>query len=99
LLPSEREALVFVLCRDVWANGTDFYLGIPGVTPDKDITFSVLILFCLYLQVKLIKCLVENIVVDISFNQVGGLCTLCFLEEVTDAQINGQSLVSHSVSA
>ena len=24
----------------------------------------------------------ENIVVDISFNQVGGLCTLCFLEEV-----------------
>jgi len=35
-----------------------------------------------YLQVKIIKCLVENIVVDISFNQLGGLCTLCFLEEV-----------------
>ena len=35
-----------------------------------------------YAQVKIIKCLVENIVVDISFNQVGGLCTLCFLEEV-----------------
>lgn len=34
-------------------------------------------------QVKLIKCLVENIVVDISFNQLGGLCTLCFLEEVS----------------
>ena len=33
-------------------------------------------------QVKIIKCIVENIVVDISFNQVGGLCTLCFLEEV-----------------
>ena len=33
-------------------------------------------------QVKLIKCLVDNIVVDISFNQVGGLCTLCFLEQV-----------------
>ncbi|KAG2542591.1 hypothetical protein PVAP13_9NG648100 [Panicum virgatum] len=33
-------------------------------------------------EVKIIKCLVENIVVDISFNQVGGLCTLCFLEEV-----------------
>lgn len=31
---------------------------------------------------KIIKCLVENIVVDISFNQLGGLCTLCFLEEV-----------------
>jgi hypothetical protein len=35
-----------------------------------------------YAQVKLIKCLVDNIVVDISFNQVGGLCTLCFLEQV-----------------
>jgi hypothetical protein len=35
-----------------------------------------------HVQVKIIKCLVENIVVDISFNQVGGLCTLCFLEEV-----------------
>ncbi|KAL9270826.1 hypothetical protein AKJ16_DCAP22775 [Drosera capensis] len=33
-------------------------------------------------EVKIIKCLVENIVVDISFNQIGGLCTLCFLEEV-----------------
>ncbi|KAJ0770228.1 putative polymerase, nucleotidyl transferase domain, Nucleotidyltransferase superfamily [Helianthus annuus] len=33
-------------------------------------------------QVKIIKCLVENIVVDISFNELGGLCTLCFLEEV-----------------
>ncbi|GAB4858421.1 hypothetical protein Ancab_009894 [Ancistrocladus abbreviatus] len=33
-------------------------------------------------EVKLVKCLVDNIVVDISFNQLGGLCTLCFLEEV-----------------
>ena len=37
----------------------------------------------LKMQVKIIKCLVENIVVDISFNQLGGLCTLCFLEEVS----------------
>ncbi|KAE8676876.1 hypothetical protein F3Y22_tig00111582pilonHSYRG01455 [Hibiscus syriacus] len=37
-------------------------------------------------EVKIIKCLVENIVVDISFNQLGGLCTLCFLEEVSDAK-------------
>ncbi|KAJ6373643.1 hypothetical protein OIU78_029344 [Salix suchowensis] len=33
-------------------------------------------------EVKIIKCLVENIVVDISFDQLGGLCTLCFLEEL-----------------
>lgn len=47
-----------------------------------------LILLFVYLQVKIIKCLVENIVVDISFNQLGGLCTLCFLEEVNGASKN-----------
>jgi hypothetical protein len=39
----------------------------------------------MYFQVKIIKCLVENIVVDISFNQLGGLCTLCFLVQVSTA--------------
>lgn len=34
------------------------------------------------MQVKLVKCIIQNIVVDISFNQLGGLCTLCFLEKV-----------------
>lgn len=29
------------------------------------------------------KCFVQNIVVDLSFNQLGGLSTLCFLEQVT----------------
>lgn len=36
------------------------------------------------LQVKLLKCLVDNMVVDISFNQMGGLVTLNFLEEIND---------------
>ncbi|KAK9125901.1 hypothetical protein Scep_014747 [Stephania cephalantha] len=36
----------------------------------------------IHAEVKLVKCLVQNIVVDISFNQLGGLCTLCFLEQV-----------------
>ncbi|KAJ0232698.1 PAP/OAS1 substrate-binding domain superfamily [Hirschfeldia incana] len=35
-------------------------------------------------EVKLVKCLVQNIVVDISFNQLGGICTLCFLEKIDD---------------
>ncbi|KAI7995156.1 hypothetical protein LOK49_LG11G00117 [Camellia lanceoleosa] len=47
-------------------------------------------------QVKIIKCLVENIVVDISFNQLGGLCTLCFLEEV-DHLINQNHLFKRSI--
>lgn len=33
---------------------------------------------------KLLKCLVDNIVVDISFNQMGGLITLNFLEEINN---------------
>lgn len=33
-------------------------------------------------QVKIVKCIVENIVVDITFNQIGGLSTLCFFEQV-----------------
>ncbi|KAM5583002.1 hypothetical protein ABKV19_003084 [Rosa sericea] len=33
-------------------------------------------------EVKLVKCIVQNMIVDISFNQLGGLCTLRFLEQV-----------------
>ncbi|XP_015577368.2 uncharacterized protein LOC8282120 isoform X2 [Ricinus communis] len=47
-------------------------------------------------EVKIIKCLVENIVVDISFDQLGGLCTLCFLEEV-DHLINQDHLFKKSI--
>ncbi|XP_022929817.1 uncharacterized protein LOC111436320 isoform X1 [Cucurbita moschata] len=47
-------------------------------------------------EVKIIKCLVENIVVDISFDQLGGLCTLCFLEEV-DHLISQDHLFKRSI--
>ncbi|TVU47960.1 hypothetical protein EJB05_07578 [Eragrostis curvula] len=47
-------------------------------------------------EVKIIKCLVANIPVDISFNQVGGLCTLCFLEQV-DNLINRNHLFKRSI--
>ncbi|KAJ4786916.1 PAP/OAS1 substrate-binding domain superfamily [Rhynchospora pubera] len=47
-------------------------------------------------EVKLVKCLVQNIVVDISFNQVGGLFTLCFLEEV-DLLIGKDHLFKRSI--
>lgn len=33
------------------------------------------------------KCLVRNTVVDISFNQLGGLSALCFLEQVAKETI------------
>ncbi|XP_007033558.2 PREDICTED: uncharacterized protein LOC18602238 [Theobroma cacao] len=47
-------------------------------------------------EVKLVKCLVQNIVVDISFNQLGGLCTLCFLEKV-DRCIGKDHLFKRSI--
>ncbi|XWS35401.1 hypothetical protein CRYUN_Cryun21dG0123200 [Craigia yunnanensis] len=47
-------------------------------------------------EVKLVKCLVQNIVVDISFNQLGGLCTLCFLEQV-DHLIGKDHLFKRSI--
>ncbi|KFK34407.1 hypothetical protein AALP_AA5G141000 [Arabis alpina] len=47
-------------------------------------------------EVKLVKCLVQNIVVDISFNQLGGLCTLCFLEKI-DRLIGKDHLFKRSI--
>ncbi|GMH28699.1 hypothetical protein Nepgr_030542 [Nepenthes gracilis] len=47
-------------------------------------------------EVKLVKCLVQNIVVDISFNQIGGLCTLCFLEQI-DRRIGKDHLFKRSI--
>lgn len=47
-------------------------------------------------EVKLVKCLVRNIVVDISFNQTGGLTSLCFLEKV-DRLIGKDHLFKRSI--
>ncbi|XP_015931802.1 uncharacterized protein LOC107458102 isoform X2 [Arachis duranensis] len=47
-------------------------------------------------EVKLIKCIVQNIVVDISFNQLGGLSTLCFLEKV-DRLVGKDHLFKRSI--
>ncbi|RAL52028.1 hypothetical protein DM860_016526 [Cuscuta australis] len=47
-------------------------------------------------EVKLVKCIIQNIVVDISFNQIGGLCSLCFLEKV-DHLIGKDHLFKRSI--
>lgn len=48
------------------------------------------------LQVKLLKCLVDNVVVDISFETLGGLCTVAFLEAM-DRHIGSHHLFKRSV--
>ncbi|KAE8660503.1 hypothetical protein F3Y22_tig00116951pilonHSYRG00291 [Hibiscus syriacus] len=64
--------------------------------PDGDIDLTAFKVQYIQAEVKIIKCLVQNIVVDISFNQLGGLCTLCFLEEV-DLLINQNHLFKRSI--
>ncbi|KAI3749814.1 hypothetical protein L2E82_20430 [Cichorium intybus] len=55
----------------------------------KDVTF-------IDAEVKLVKCIVSGIVIDISFNQLGGLCTLCFLEQI-DRHIGNDHIFKRSI--
>ncbi|CAN8267863.1 unnamed protein product [Cochlearia groenlandica] len=80
--------------KDSWANLVRDILEKEEKNDDAE--FNVKEVQYIQAEVKLIKCLVENIVVDISFNQIGGLCTLCFLEEV-DHYINQNHLFKRSI--
>ncbi|XP_019429149.1 PREDICTED: uncharacterized protein LOC109336780 isoform X2 [Lupinus angustifolius] len=66
--------------KDTWAHQVRDML--ESEEKNENAEFRVKEVQYIQAEVKLIKCLVDNIVVDISFNQLGGLCTLCFLEEV-----------------
>ena len=54
------------------------------------------LVFLWHLQVKLLKCLVDNLVVDVSFNQLGGLCALNFLEEI-NRNLQPQHMLKKSI--
>ncbi|KAL2486235.1 PAP/OAS1 substrate-binding domain superfamily [Abeliophyllum distichum] len=47
-------------------------------------------------EVKIVKCIVRGMVTDISFNQLGGLHTLCFLEQV-DCLVGKNHLFKRSI--
>ncbi|KAK6142736.1 hypothetical protein DH2020_023084 [Rehmannia glutinosa] len=80
--------------KDTWANQVRDML--QNEERNENAEFHVKEVQYIQAEVKIIKCLVENIVVDISFNQVGGLCTLCFLDEV-DNLINQNHLFKRSI--
>ncbi|GMH00427.1 hypothetical protein Nepgr_002266 [Nepenthes gracilis] len=80
--------------KDTWANQVRDVL--ESEEKNENAEFRVKEVQYIQAEVKIIKCLVENIVVDISFNQLGGLCTLCFLEEV-DHLINQNHLFKRSI--
>ncbi|KAJ1298248.1 hypothetical protein BS78_01G439200 [Paspalum vaginatum] len=80
--------------KEVWANLVRDALEYEEKNENAE--FHVKEVQYIQAEVKIIKCLVENIVVDISFNQVGGLCTLCFLEEI-DNLISRNHLFKRSI--
>ncbi|KAF5953198.1 hypothetical protein HYC85_011142 [Camellia sinensis] len=80
--------------KETWANQVRHML--ESEEKNENAEFRVKEVQYIQAEVKIIKCLVENIVVDISFNQLGGLCTLCFLEEV-DHLINQNHLFKRSI--
>ncbi|KAL5572088.1 hypothetical protein UlMin_021685 [Ulmus minor] len=80
--------------KDTWAHQVRDIL--ESEEKNENAEFRVKEVQYIQAEVKIIKCLVENIVVDISFNQLGGLCTLCFLEEV-DHLINQNHLFKRSI--
>ncbi|KAK9074290.1 hypothetical protein SSX86_006887 [Deinandra increscens subsp. villosa] len=80
--------------KDSWAS--DVRDMLEAEEKNENAEFHVKEVQYIQAEVKIIKCLVENIVVDISFNQLGGLCTLCFLEEV-DNLINQNHLFKRSI--
>ncbi|KAK3004500.1 hypothetical protein RJ639_018763, partial [Escallonia herrerae] len=61
------------------------------------VLFTFVSLFCkAILLVKIVKCTVQSIAVDISFNQIPGLYSLCFLEQV-DHLIGKDHLFKRSI--
>nr|XP_010938971.1 uncharacterized protein LOC105057942 isoform X1 [Elaeis guineensis] len=80
--------------KDTWANGVREVL--ENEEKNENAEFHVKEVQYIQAEVKIIKCLVEDIVVDISFNQLGGLCTLCFLEQI-DHMINQDHLFKRSI--
>ncbi|KAK4744763.1 hypothetical protein SAY87_011075 [Trapa incisa] len=80
--------------KDSWAHQVRDIL--EGEEKNENAEFCVKEVQYIQAEVKIVKCLVENIVVDISFDQLGGLSTLCFLEEV-DNLINQEHLFKRSI--
>ncbi|KAJ1297232.1 hypothetical protein BS78_01G362000 [Paspalum vaginatum] len=74
----------------------DVYCILESEEQNSDAEFVVKELERIDAEVRLIKCTIENIIVDISFNQTGGICTLCFLELV-DRKVGKKHLFKRSI--
>ncbi|XP_059593517.1 uncharacterized protein LOC100253523 isoform X3 [Vitis vinifera] len=78
------------------ALASDVHAVLKGEEQNENAEFEVKDIQFITAEVKLVKCLVKDIVIDISFNQLGGLSTLCFLEQV-DRLIGKDHLFKRSI--
>uniref|UniRef100_A0ACD5YLT2 Uncharacterized protein n=1 Tax=Avena sativa TaxID=4498 RepID=A0ACD5YLT2_AVESA len=74
----------------------DIYSILGSGKQETDAEFEVKDLEHIDAEVRLIKCTIGNIIVDISFNQTGGICALCFLELV-DRKVGKNHLFKRSI--
>ncbi|CAN6176660.1 unnamed protein product [Urochloa humidicola] len=84
---------------NTWLNSTfieDVRRVLESEQDNCDAEFKLTGLQFINAEVKLMKCVVENIVVDVSFNQIGGVSTFCFLELV-DRQVGKNHLFKRSI--
>ncbi|KAG9445479.1 hypothetical protein H6P81_016819 [Aristolochia fimbriata] len=96
-LPDGDIDLTTVSCLNIEeALANEVRAVLEGEEQNPDSEFEVKDVQYIHAEVKLVKCLVQNIVIDISFNQLGGLCTLCFLEQV-DHVIGKNHLFKRSI--
>ncbi|KAK9809872.1 hypothetical protein WJX72_000706 [[Myrmecia] bisecta] len=80
--------------RDTWANRLAAVL--EDEQHNQHAPLRVRDVQVIHAEVKLLKCLVDNIVVDISFETLGGLCTVTFLESI-DRRIGRGHLFKRSI--
>ncbi|RLM86460.1 uncharacterized protein C2845_PM04G34020 [Panicum miliaceum] len=84
---------------NTWLNSTfinDVRAVLESEQENCDAEFKLTGLHFINAEVKLMKCVIENIVVDVSFNQIGGVSTFCFLELV-DRQVGKNHLFKRSI--
>lgn len=75
---------------------TKVWTAFKMIQEKKDSPLIIKDIYFINAEVKLIKCIVNDIPVDMSSNQAGGLSTLCFLQEV-DQLIGRDHLFKRSI--
>lgn len=80
--------------KDTWANRLVKFLEQEGSRPNAP--YRIRNCQVIQAEVKLVKCVVADVVVDVSFNTLGGLCAVAFLEWA-DRQVGRDHLFKRSI--